>query len=247
MYVLLFEDNPNTPSSKLLKNSYNGKAIHFSDGNLLIRNEIQKLLEQGNENIIVYLDVNPNNESTVGLLNTLGVIKLTNKRWKNVIIVPIVCIEFYIAKICKQCNYFDKEQLRRPIVRYLVDDFNWDAMPETVKTKSLEKIYKRLFETNGKCQPCLNNRQGSGKFFLQDCNCTECSLSNASMSLKAEQLYTSLPVFEVAGITHEEFLRECNISHNTLSLKKLLDKQQTFYDDICVKMGKERFLINTIE
>lgn len=247
MYVFVFEDNPNTPSSKLLKSSYNGSSIYFSDGNSLIRSTIEDLLAKGFNQIIVFLDVNPNNRNTVDLYDSLSKVKSTKESWKNVIIVPIICIEYFIAEICKTFGYFDEKQLERPVVKYLVCNFDWDRMPEMVKGKSLEKIYKRLFDTKGNCQKCLDNRAGYGTFFTQACTCEGCSLSNASLSKKAEQLYTSLPVFDVIDSAHESLLRSHNIQCRAISLDILHTKQQSFYNDICLKMGKNRILINTLK
>lgn len=246
MYVFLFEDSPRTPSSKLLVNSYNGKSIYFSDGNLLVRSKVEELLNEGCTKIILFLDVNPNNSNTISLLSHLSTIKYIDERWKDVVIVPIICIEFFIASICKKFGYFNEEQLQRSIVKYLVNTFDWNKMPNMVKSKSLEKIYKRLFEASGKCQFCLENRDGSGKFYLQDCNCEDCDLSKANLLLKAEQLYMSLPMFEVIDKEHEKVLHEFGIDFNAISLEELHNKQQEFYNDICLKMGKNRILINSI-
>lgn len=251
MRIFVFEDSIKTPSSKLLRSSYNGNNIHFSENNASIKKFVNDLIinsKDNNDNIVIFLDVNPNNTNTLDLLDKLVGYKNKNTKWKDVTIIPIICIEFYIARVCKKYGYFNDEQLQKATVKYLVGKFEWDKMPDFVKEYSLEKIYKRLFSKSGKCQDCLDNRDGSGKFFLQNCNCEDCSLSNSSLQKKAEQLYASLPLFSIISEEHKQRLDEYNIEYNEINLDKVYDKQQNLYNDICDKLGKNRILLkyNTV-
>lgn len=246
MYTFVFEDSPDSPSSKLLMSCYNGKSIHFTNGNLLARAKINDLLNKGHTNIVLFLDVNPNNKSTVTLYNSLRISRELEERWRNVIIVPIICIEYYIALMCKFYNYFDEMQLQRPTIQHLVGCFEWNRMPNFVKGKSLEKIYKRLFEANDKCQACLINHSNSGLFYLEDCKCNDCTSNGTSLLKKAEQLYTCLPAFEVIDGRHKALLQKFGISSKTIQLSEIQIKQQKFYDNICAQMNTCRFTIDTI-
>jgi hypothetical protein len=247
MCCFLFEDNENTPSSKLLKKSYNGKNIFFSAGCANLRKSIDDLINKGYHKIVAFVDVSPNNKNTIELYNFLSKVKSTTSSWKNVIIVPIICIEFYIAELCKCYGYFEPEQLQRNTIKNLVCDFNWDAMPTSDKKYSLEKIYKWLFEDKVENQECLKNKNGKGIFYLQDCNCDNCTLSKSTLSEKAEQLYCKLPIFDVLEDTeHENKLKRLGINYNNISLDELHKKQQDFYDNICNKLNENKFLICTI-
>ena len=60
MIKFLFEDKETTPSSQLLKSSFNGENIEFAGGNLKISRKVKQILKQNKQDnfrLIVFLDV----------------------------------------------------------------------------------------------------------------------------------------------------------------------------------------------
>ena len=235
MYQFIFEDNGNTPSSKLLKESYNGDNIHFSFSNRYLVNKVDELISKGFKDIIVFVDVVPNNDNTISLYKSLSDEKYGNEEWGNVIIVPIICIEYFLAKLCLDNGYFGDGYKDRLAVKYLVNDFCWDKIPEKYKSISLEKLYKRLFIDNKVNKECLINISSYGRFYKDDCNC--CELSTDTLSKKAELLYTSLPIFDVIDSMHENIIKKLSISTEEADIAKFSEIHNKFYNYICKTMG----------
>jgi len=252
MYSLIFEDYLSTPSSRLLLRCYNKDNIYFSDGKSSLRYKVRDLINAGKLDIVVFLDVNPLNLDTIEQYNSLRDMKEFNDNWKNVIIVPIICIEYHIADVCKKNNYFNSKVMRRPAVEYLVGKFEYDKITNPIAlNSSLEQIYKRIFETYEPIlQKCIVNantsKSGIGIFYLGDCKCKDCSSCGISLSLKAEQLYTNLPVFDIIDDKHVEFLNSLGIFVNEISLEDLQNERQEFYDMICSKVERDYIVIDTI-
>lgn len=93
--VLLFEDNENTPSSQLLKSCLYGKNIYFSNGNHNLATVATELVNKGNS-VIIFVDVLVNSIETKQIYNAIS------KKFKNnehVLVLPIICIEYYILKM----------------------------------------------------------------------------------------------------------------------------------------------------
>lgn len=63
MIKLIFEDNEQTPSSKLLKSSYNGSNIDFSNGSHISR-MISCINKYKDDELIIFFDLSPNNRFT---------------------------------------------------------------------------------------------------------------------------------------------------------------------------------------
>ena len=91
----LFEDNEQTPSSILLKNSYKGADIYFSNGSSLILSKVKELRKIFNDDIYIFYDLVPDNEVTVkGYTDLVRALKLN---YSNVYVLPIICIEYFIC------------------------------------------------------------------------------------------------------------------------------------------------------
>jgi len=214
MYAFVFEDNIDTPSSRLLKESYNSKNIYFSGSNSKLISKTNSVLKQGYDGVILFVDVSPNNGSTIGVYNSLVAHKKKISRWSSVVIVPIICIEFYIAKMCVKYNYFGSEYIDNDIIRYMVNDFDWDNCP--YKNKSLEKVYKIPFSRSNYNKECLINSNSFGRFYTQDCNC--CDISKDSLSKKANLFYSTLPVYDVVDEHHDDMLNSFNVDRGEVDL-----------------------------
>lgn len=87
--ALIFEDSEYSPISVLLKNSINGSDIFFSGSDLkLLGLALEKM--EIYDNVIVFIDVVPDNDTLVTLYSSL----VSALRETNCIVVPLFCIEY---------------------------------------------------------------------------------------------------------------------------------------------------------
>lgn len=241
MLKLLFEDACDTPSSQLLRVSFNGDNIEFAGGASLLARKITQLLKQNKDlTLLVFVDVSPNNINTVNQYNKL-LLKKREKgiEWVNVFFVPIPCIEYFIAKLCYERGYFSDEQLADLVVLNIVKEFKWSILPEELRKISLEKLCKTIFLK--RClRDCMKNTKPKcdihAKFYLEDCSCEDCVVSD-SLKKKAEYLYTTLPIFNVSSQEHEEYLTSLDIITREISIKDMYAKQKFFYGRVCSGMN----------
>lgn len=103
--------------------------------------------------------------------------------------------------------------------------------------KSTEKLFKYILR-HFKQQACLSAKANSGdsKFYRENCNCKiECSNCEIkctdALSLKAERLYTSLPIFTLSE-EHQEHLKNLSVDYEKINLKELKDDLENFYNNM---------------
>ena len=97
MKKILFEDASNTPSSVLLNSSVYGENIYFSEGCSKILDKCISIMNPDDTIYILY-DVSPNNTNTITGYNKLKE-AIRENGLKNVYVIPIICIEYYICQI----------------------------------------------------------------------------------------------------------------------------------------------------
>ncbi len=250
--VFIFEDSILTPSSALLKASYNGGNIHFSEGCSNMQSKLEAVYNSEDEFYIFY-DVPPNNsvavDSYTNLCEELFI-------YGNVYVIPIICIEYYILKMFIKYNYGNFKKSIIDLVDNLVKDFNangiieMNKLPSDYIKASLERVYKHILdEQNAQCFRNHNryDEHGNiiedkvlGKFYKEDCDCERkyCRLNcTDSVSLKAERLYTSLPVFDVDNIEYRALLESYDIFTRDITIDEVLDNCQQLLDEICDVMS----------
>lgn len=269
--IYIFEDNgpengivqkeiPITPSSELLLSSCNGCNMRFLNGSTRTLDKLKRIMQRDGADTcyIVFYDVSPNNINTV---NGYRDLMIRCKSFKNVYILPIICIEYFLVHMLREMKVLQCGAKLEPFIQYLVDDFDWDKFlseyrggeflftyKENLKDgrlpgaiKSLEKSYKYILEK----QPyeCLNNRNSEssdskGRFYKNDCDCEDCLFyQNYTKAYKAERLVSSLPVFTVISSEHRNRLKCYDITMEPVSLDKALHRQADFYYRLSKNMG----------
>ncbi|MDO5150612.1 MAG: hypothetical protein Q4D76_14675 [Oscillospiraceae bacterium] len=239
--VLLFEDNPNTPSSRLFKSCLFGDNIYFSNGNHNLAAVAANLANEGNS-VIVFVDVSVNSIKTKMVYNALA------KRFKDdehILVLPIICIEYYILRMLCNHGFLDFVQFQTKEMQSLLQNFVVDITGEPID-KSLEKQYKHILSEIGNKKHCYINRMANngmrGRFYMCDCPCTESHCTDykkASIGYKAESLYSTLPVFFVDEAYRKRFkelglnsdIHSTDLKDTYNSLVKLYTKLQGFYGD----------------
>ncbi len=239
--VLLFEDNKNTPSSQLLKSCLYGKNIYFSNGNHNLATVATELVNKGNS-VIIFVDVSVNSIETKKIYNVIS------KKFKNdehVLVLPIICIEYYILKMLCSHSFLEFKVFQTEEIQSLLQSFVVDITGESID-KSLEKQYKHILSEIGNKKHCYINKTPNntlrGQFYSCECPCvgSHCAeYKQASVDYKAECLYSTLPVFFVDEVYRKHFKSlglNLDIQGTTLKdafneLVKLHTKLQKFYGE----------------
>lgn len=253
---LIFEDGETTPSSILLKDTLNGDNIFFSNG---VSQLLNKAVEEREEGDIIYMfyDMSPNNSATVKGYNSLiNTIKSDKKEYKNMYVIPIVCIEYHICQMFNKFDYFyTKQKVAIELIDKIVKTFDWDNLPNNIKThskigNSLEKAYKHIIEQQQML--CLRNNfkytedgttrithSINGIFYEKDCNCERCFCKincTENKSIKAEKLYSTLPILVVNTEEHKQLLSKLGVNIIKISNTDIKLERQEFYKMVCNNM-----------
>lgn len=250
---ILFEDNENVPISMLLKKSYNGNNIYFSSGcDKLLSKAIS--IQDKEDIIVIYYDVAPNNNKTTkGYRDLCKTIK--TKQLKNIIVVPIICIEYIIVKSLYKYNQLIIPEKYKDIEEYLIKKLDWDGYINNCNTNeytrsSIEHFYKYVL-TQIQPQRCKRNSHkylkdgktidinyGSGKYYYIDCPCNRfCTLkSDSKLKEKSEIAYLQLPLVPIIGKEHKRYIEKLNIRFKEVQLQDIEKERQTFYNELCLNM-----------
>ena len=261
---ILFEDSDEAPSSLLLKSCSNGNNIYFSNGAGKLAREMSKHLKF--DTLLVFMDVVPNNKSTINLYNSLNTDFEDDIDNNRLLIIPIICIEYIILTMLIKWNYIQEEEIDG--LHYLITDFNYselsslpDVRNNTTLQNSLEKICKYFLNNikhkcmkNGFEYKSKNNiKQGrdyssiKGIFYETDCHCGKvrddyCSIES-SLIEKADRLYITLPVFDVINDEHKSSLESLGVSIVKYDINDKLKDIQNFYNNICSQLGDCEFTV----
>lgn len=153
---IIFEDNPNSPVSKLIMSAL-GSDAYFAAGCINVRNMLLSISDS-----VCLLDVVPDNLDTVEMYNELK-IEFPNR------VFPIPCIEFPTILMLCELGVKIQDELRSVIVNLI------SGNEVSYEDKSLEKYLKRMLNSNVKI--CVHNKVSRNKvcgyYYLSDCDCSE--------------------------------------------------------------------------
>jgi hypothetical protein len=96
---------------------------------------------------------------------------------------------------------------------------------------------------------CFHNVNGDidGKFYKEDCNCEEkyCQTLKCrdGLKLKAERLYTTLPIVKAINNEIIEYWDSIGIQHGDCDIETAFEKIQDKYDKICDSMNIDDFIV----
>lgn len=249
-YIFVFEDNENTPSSKLLRENIAGVRFCFSNGAYLVAQLVEDLCnEEGSSDyeILVFIDYVPMNYYTYDTYMTLLDIK-EEFYWKKntkIYVLPIVCIEYYILKMLSSFYEFDIPERFSDLYDSLIIDLSFDHAVLKEFT-SLEKAYKFLLQHSKK--RCMINKNSEnevkieGYFYKYDCvDCRRRLCVNKKnlvvLKEKAMHMYTSLPVFKIVSEEQKKYMEELGISFEYNSVEEVVEELRRFIRSIFRKFG----------
>lgn len=241
---ILFEDDDKSPISILLMASSAGKDMIFCSGYRGIQRAIEDALLI-DDLVIVYIDVSPNNKYTFEMYRSIRNIA---KESYKVIVIPIICAEYTLLRMLVRYGYLYDICRKDDGLRNFVEDYIINLGNSRTDTEaSLEKMCKSVIRRH--LPRCLQNKQSrSGKFMCKDCDCTECDLLDSGcsdkLSVKAERMYTSLPLFVVPDeVDFSEITKACGLSYKQTSVEKAFEEINEFYDRLRDMFGiNKRFI-----
>ena len=256
----VFEDGDDTPSSIMLKNSFNKNNIFFSNGCSKVLKKACAVQNPG-DTVYIFYDVSPNYKKTVNGYDTL-IQTIKQNKLKDIYVVPIICIEYYICKMFYQYGCLClTHKYKQVLIDNLIAKFDWQnvvnqAQLTHYELESLEHMYKNIISSSKmRCQRNefkyddkgvreTNNLRGI--FYEKDCNCDLkfCAIKcRDDILLKAERLYGMLPVFTIVSREHEEYLRKIGYNPVLLDNNDIKKSCQDFYNAICASMNANRICV----
>jgi len=227
----MFEDAEKAPISQMLASAYKNQSdvmLYFTGGNSVLRDKLCEIYNAENQ-YIIYIDLVPDNYTTIREYRMLRKI-IRRRNFKNVYILPIICMEYYIMK-----TFF----LKMPAIETAI---NCEDYREYGTQSSLERYCK--FVLNTVYPVCMHTDSDYspdvkfGWFYVQDCLCViplkECH--RFSLLDKAGKLVKGLPAFYKPGdwadcgvkkvdleIVHNKLVEEFKRVVNRYSVLGLID------------------------
>lgn len=206
MYAI-FEDYFDSPISKCIKVLLGDKAI-FTGGNRSLINKINRTIEiAGDEQIIVFVDVVPDNVETVKLYH-----ELINDYSEdhNVIILPQPCAEYaallYLILLDinhpEYSEFMFKQDIQSTIFKKLLNEEYMINEYKNIDVNSFEVFCKHILNTRKR--GCVRNKTKQsyidmGSFWFSECNhdflnikCYKPSLYNKALGLLMQ--YPIMPI-----------------------------------------------------
>ncbi|MBR4515196.1 MAG: hypothetical protein IKO61_09965 [Lachnospiraceae bacterium] len=229
--IFIFEDNTNMVTSKLLtQHSYNKNNIHFANGNGRLFKELKKWYDTSH-NYCIYYDYSPENvDVTNGYWQLYDKVQGMDGYANNVMIIPIPCIEYIVLQFLVKYKYIQDNQML--VKSTYLFDYNYirTAYPNS---KSLERMYKHILNDYTEIEYHNIDMSKQKKDIKEGIFYTEGDLCR-----KAEQFYTTFPIFEVISNEHEELLKMYGINISYDVLQSVFNKINTFYKQLYDVLNK---------
>lgn len=200
---MIIEDSEESGFYKLAKEYYKdcmSVSVVHADGNGRLEGKYNEVAK--GDYALLYIDVIPDNLVTLRLYNNL---KKAFRKNHKVLIVPLVCSEFYLLSAFTgyRENLWDMLEREYPV-----------SSQELIMSSgalNAEDYYKKLLSRIDDCMIPDKRAIGRvGKYYTGDCNCT-CSLTNVSklsLHTKACQFMLRLPLRislgDVTGVSKAE-------------------------------------------
>lgn len=176
--IFIFEDHPDSDISVLYRSAYNEDILRqfvYAKGNGNLEYEVRHYLLNTSENVIVFMDMIPGNRACNRIYNKLKLIARKNNY--RVIILPIICAEFYMIKSIRNMNLFiDVQEVINCLDKqpHFLSNLMKDA--DIAKyCKNFEKYCKFILKYNVKnnCLKPFNQEQGkNGEYYRSACRCS---------------------------------------------------------------------------
>lgn len=177
--IYIFEDHPNADISILFKSGYSTEIADkfiYSKGNGNLVNKAEDKLVNTTEQIVVFMDVIPGSKDCRTIYQRLC--KLSKDNSNRVIVLPIICAEYYMIKSIKNDNLFEDTQERDNCAQkqpHLLSQFMKDADKKRF-CKNFEKYCKCIlkYHVRKSCiKPYNTETNVNGEYYRVDCICSD--------------------------------------------------------------------------
>lgn len=197
--IFVFEDDKDDLLSRLFKAAYPREiadSFKSAEGNGGFKKKVEKLLEDTEDIIAVFIDVVPDNDQTAQLYTTLR--RDSRRNGNRVIVFPLVCSEYYFIKsIAKNHHLFETFQG----VDFCINKKFYANSPllndsDSIKfAKNFEKYCKLVLLKHNVVIDCVRRSRGEhnenykyGYYYLKDCLCEYSNRTCTSKSLIQKSL-----------------------------------------------------------
>lgn len=185
--IFIFEDKEDDLLSKLFQEAYDSHNFIYAKGNGNLERIVRDCLVSSEEGIIVYLDTIPDNKDSINIYKSLRRLSLQNDF--RVIIMPIVCAEYYFIMSLVLTDYVNYTGVDTCIRKDFWRNSSLVEEGDKVFVKNFEKFCKLILL---KCvKDCIKNSIGAdgentlyGYFYTKDCKCEHSDKSCRTISLK---------------------------------------------------------------
>lgn len=174
--IFIFEDHPNAITSKFFKQAYPdeiSKNFKYAEGNTNIKQEIVSSLSTTLDEIIVFLDMIPGNSDIILEYKQLKKLSLQNQY--RIIIMPIVCSEFYLIQYLNEANLItDKTGVDTALKKQFYKNSPLIKKHLQYKCNNFEHFCKIIVRENIKFCASLSTTIAKNYynwFYTQDCLC----------------------------------------------------------------------------
>lgn len=232
--IYIFEDKEDDILSRLFRKSYSIEATNkfvYSNGNGMIIKTVEEYLKEIQEEICVFLDTIPGNDSIHRIYSVLRLMSMQNNF--RIVVMPIVCTEYYFIKSIADKGYLFKgsSDIGYCINRgYYRDSKIYLEADETYKVKcnNFEKYCKLILMT---CViDCVKHSRKDntsyGRYYEQDCKCAS-SLNECidrELNLKSYELLRQYPCVPGNSDIKSENKKEINNDKMWIVHRKLVEE-----------------------
>lgn len=201
--IYVFEDNPNAITSEFFKQAYPkniSNNFRYVQGITKVYKEVVNILINTSEDIAVFMDTIPGNGDILAEYTKLSTLSINNNY--RVIILPIVCSEFYLIQYLKEVNLITDQT--GVAIALNKDFFGKSSLPQKhpkYKCNNFEHFCKIIVRENIKFCASLSTVNANGHYklhYTQDCLCnvkdSNCSeLDKVTKSIKFISEYPCAP------------------------------------------------------
>lgn len=177
--IYIFEDHPDADISKLFKSAYNNNNINnfiYAKGNGNLVDKINYYISKTTDKIIVFMDTIPGNKDCYSIYREIRLISI--KHNCRVIVLPIICSEYYMIKSIKNKDIFkDREEINRCIMKEPhITSSLMNHKDKASYCRNFEKYCKYLLKYNT-VKNCLKNYNKedniNGEYYNESCKCNK--------------------------------------------------------------------------
>lgn len=172
--IYVFEDKKDDLLSKLFCKLYDSCIFVYADGNGNLVRIVEDLLISSDDNILVYMDLIPDNINTVSIYKSLK--RISRKNDFRLVVMPIVCAEYYFIKSLPEYLFLSDKGLKECINKEYYKDSELIEDSDRKCVKNFEKYCKLILLKN--VVDCVrHSRKDNSKYgcyYEEDCLCDGC-------------------------------------------------------------------------